>query len=150
MGLAAADGLEDAAVARLLRETRRIALVGASDRADRSSFSVMRFLLDCGYEVVPVNPVLAGRTIHGRKVVAALADARRLDMVDIFRRAVDVPPVVEEAIRLGARSVWMQMGIVEQASAAKAREAGLVAVMDRCPKIEWPRLRITRPGSGSA
>ncbi len=139
------DGLDDEAIAALLRRTRRIALVGASARPERPSFGVMRWLLACGYDVVPVNPGLAGQRLHGRPVVATLADASPLDMVDIFRSLDQVPAVVDEAIRLGARSVWMQLGLVEPASAARARDAGLVVAMDRCPAIEWPRLRLGGP-----
>ena len=139
------DGLDDEAVAALLRRTRRIALVGASARPERPSFGVMRFLLSCGYDVVPVNPGLAGQRLHGRLVVPVLADAAPLDMVDVFRSLDQIPALVDEAIRLGARSVWMQLGLVEPASAERARKAGLVVAMDRCPAIEWPRLRLGRP-----
>ena len=136
------DGLTDDAVADILRRTRRIALVGASARPERPSNRVMRFLLAHSYEVVPVNPGLAGQGLLGRRVAASLDEAGPLDMVDIFRNAADVPPVVEDAIRLRARTVWMQLGIVEPRSAALAREAGLAVVMDRCPAIEWPRLAL--------
>ena len=139
-----ADGLGDDEVATILRHTRRIALVGASARPERPSNHVMRFLLARGYAVVPVNPGLAGQSLHGQTVAADLDEAARLagplDMVDIFRNAADVPPVVEAAIRLRARTVWMQLGIVEPRSAALARAAGLAVAMDRCPAIEWPRL----------
>jgi hypothetical protein len=124
----------------LLLATRRIAVVGASDRPDRPSHGVFRFLLERGYEVVPVNPALAGRAVHGVPAVATLAEAAPLDMVDIFRRSAEAGAVVEEAIRLGARSVWMQLGVVDAAAAARARAAGLAVVMDRCPAIEWRRL----------
>jgi predicted CoA-binding protein len=140
----AADGLDDAAVATLLRDTRRIALVGASARPARPSWAVMRFLLSHGYDVTPVNPGLAGQVLHGRTVVATLEDVGSLDMVDIFRSPDQIPAVVDDAIRLGARSVWMQLGLVEPASAARARSAGLVVAMDRCPAIEWPRLHPVR------
>ena len=136
----AADGLDDETVAALLRRTRRIALVGASARPERPSFGVMRFLLSRGYDVVPVNPGLAGQRLHGQPVVATLAEAAPLDMVDIFRSLEEIPAVVDEAIRLGARSVWMQLGLVEPASASRARAAGLTVAMNRCPAIEWPRL----------
>ena len=139
-----ADGLDDVAVGALMTTTRRVAVVGASNKPDRASFGVMRFLLDHGYAVVPVNPGLAGQSIHGQTVVATLAEAAPLEMVDIFRNPGDIPPVVDEAIRLGASSVWMQLGLVEQPSAERARRAGLAVVMDRCPKIEWPRLRLFR------
>jgi len=124
----------------LLLATRRIAVVGASDRPDRPSHGVFRFLLERGYEVVPVNPALAGRAVHGVPSVATLAEAAPLDMVDIFRRSAEAGAVVEEAIRLGARSVWMQLGVVDAEAAARARAAGLAVVMDRCPAIEWRRL----------
>ncbi len=149
------DGLDDEAVAALLRRTRRVALVGASARPERPSFGVMRFLLSCGYDVVPVNPGLAGQSLHGQPVVATLAEAAPLDMVDIFRGLDQIPAVVDEAIRLVARSVWMQLGLVEPVSAGRARAAGLVVAMDRCPAIEWSRLGLglgsglgARPGSG--
>ena len=135
-----ADGLDDEAVARLLRSTRRIAVVGASARPERPSFGVMRFLLSRGYDVVPVNPGLAGQRLHGQLVVATLPEAAPLDMVDIFRSLEEVPAVVDEAVRLGARSVWMQLGLVEPASAGRAHAAGLVVAMNRCPAIEWSRL----------
>lgn len=135
-----ADGLDDEAIAVLLRRTRRIALVGASAQPERPSFGVMRFLLSRGFDVVPVNPGLARQRLHGQLVVAALPEAAPLDMVDIFRSLDQVPAVVDEAIRLGARSVWMQLGLVESASAGRARVAGLVVAMNRCPAIEWPRL----------
>ncbi len=134
------DGLDDAAVAALLRRTRRIALLGASARPERPSFGVMRFLLSRGYDVVPVNPGLAGQRLHGQPVVATLAEAAPLDMVDIFRSLDQVAAAVDEAVRLGARSVWMQLGLVEPASASRARAAGVVVAMNRCPAIEWPRL----------
>lgn len=131
---------DDAAIRDLLLATRRIAVVGASDRADRPSHGVLGFLLARGYDAVPVNPVLAGREIHGRRVLASLAAAAPLDMVDVFRRSAEAGAVVEEAIRLGARSVWLQLGVVDAAAAARARAAGLAVVMDRCPAIEWRRL----------
>ena len=131
---------DDAAIRDLLLATRRIAVVGASDRADRPSHGVFRFLLDRGYDAVPVNPVLAGREIHGHSVVAALDQAAPLDMVDVFRRSAEAGAVVDQAIRLGARSVWLQLGVIDPAAAARARAAGLAVVMDRCPVIEWRRL----------
>lgn len=144
MNDSASDGLDDTTIAGILTGTRRIALVGASARPDRASNMVMRFLLDRGYDVVPVNPGLAGQAIHGRTVVAALDQAVPLEMVDIFRASDQVAHVVDEAIRLGARTIWMQLGIAEPVSAARARKAGLSVVMDRCPKIEWPRLGLAR------
>jgi predicted CoA-binding protein len=100
----------------------------------------MAFLLAQGFEVTPVNPGIAGQTIHGQKVVATLAEAAPLDMVDLFRNSAEVTAPVEEAIRLGARTVWMQLGVVNEAAAEMARAAGLRVIMDRCPAIEVPRL----------
>lgn len=131
---------EDAAIRALLLGTRRIAVVGASDRPERPSHGVFRFLLDRGYDAVPVNPALAGREIHGRRVLARLEEAAPLELVDVFRRSAEAGAVVEEAIRLGARAVWLQLGVVDAAAAARARAAGLAVVMDRCPVIEWRRL----------
>ncbi len=138
----ARDGLDDAEIARILGETRRIAMVGASNRPDRPSYGVMRFLLGRGWTVIPVNPGLAGQTIQGQPVVASLEEAGPLDMVDIFRASDQAGAVVDEAVRLGARSVWLQLGVVDMAAAERARAGGLAVVMDRCPAIEAPRLRV--------
>ena len=134
------DGQTDDTIRAILTGTRRIALVGASIKSWRPSNSVMRFLLDRGFDVTPVNPGLAGQTIHGRPVVARLADAAPLEMVDVFRNSRHVGPLVDEAIRLGARTVWMQLGVVDHEAASRARAAGLTVVMDRCPVIEDRRL----------
>jgi hypothetical protein len=126
----------------LLLTTRRIALVGASARPERASFRVMRFLLDRGYEVTPVNPGLAGQDIHGRRVVARLAEAGPLDLVDVFRRSEEAGAVMDEAVALGARAIWLQLGVVDEAAAARARAKGVAVVMDRCPVIEWGSARL--------
>lgn len=139
-----ADGLSDPQVKSVLETTRRIALVGASNKSARASYGVMRFLLNQGFDVVAVNPGLAGQELFGRKVVGALEDAGPLDMVDLFRNARDVAQPVAEAIRLGAKTIWMQLGIVNDEVADQARHAGLTVVMDRCPAIEMPRLGILR------
>lgn len=139
---------DDAGLARLLSETRTIALVGASDRPERAAHEVMGVLLAHGYRVVPVNPLLAGQTILGQPVVASLADiAEPIDMVDVFRRSEYVAGVVEEAIAAGARAVWTQLGVIDHAAAARAEAAGLKMVMDRCPKIELRRLRLPPVGA---
>jgi hypothetical protein len=131
---------DDTTIRDLLLSTRRIAVVGASARADRPSHGVFGFLLARGYDAVPVNPTLAGQAIHGRPVLPDLAAARPLDLVDVFRRSSDAGAVMDEAVRLGARALWLQLGVVDEAAAARARAAGLVVVMDRCPAIEWRRL----------
>jgi predicted CoA-binding protein len=141
----------DEEIRRILLGTRRIAVVGASDRPSRPSFGVMRFLLDHGYEVVPVNPRIAGREIHGTRVVASLSEAEPLDMVEVFRRSAEAGAVVDEAVRLGARTVWLQLGVIDHAAAARARGRGVAVVMDRCPAIEWRRLGLpAQIGDGHA
>ena len=127
-------------IARLKAETRRIAVVGASANPARPSYGVMRFLIASGYDVTPVNPGLAGQDVLGRRAVATLAEAAPLDMVDVFRRPEEAGAVADEAVRLGARAVWMQLGVVDRNAAERARAAGVTVVMNRCPAIEWPDL----------
>ena len=138
------DGQTDDTIRAILTGTCRVAVVGASDKSWRPSNGVFRFLLAQGYHATPVNPLLTGRTIHGRTVVASLAEAVPLEMVDIFRASANAGAAVDEAIRLGARIVWMQLGVIDEAAAGRARVAGLTVVMDRCPAIELPRLGIAR------
>ena len=134
------DGNTDDTIREVLTSTRRIALIGASAKTWRASHEVMRFLLGRGYDVTPVNPGLAGQTIHGRPVVASLAEAVPLDMVDVFRASIHVEALVDQAIQLGAKTIWMQLGVIDQDAAAKARAAGIAVVMDRCPVIEDRRI----------
>ena len=138
------DPPSDAMLREILSTPRRIALVGASAKPWRDSHHVMAFLLRHGHDVTPVNPHLAGQEIHGRPVVPDLAAATPLDMpldmVDVFRASRHVGGVVDDAIRLGARIVWLQLGVIDQNAAQRARAAGLIVVMDRCPVIEARRL----------
>lgn len=138
------DGLTDDQVRDILLNTRRIAVVGASDRPGRPSHGVFKFLLDRGYAAIPVNPALDGRPVHGMASVASLEEVSPLDLVDVFRRSEDAGAVVDEAIRLKARAIWLQLGIWDDEAAARARAAGIPIVMDRCPVIEWPRLGLPR------
>lgn len=128
-------------IARTLRSVKVIAIVGASPAWNRPSYVVMEYLLAKGYRVIPVNPAAVGQTLFGEKVRACLSEIEtHVDMVDIFRRSESVPPIVDEAIAIGAKIVWMQLGIRNDSAAAKARAAGLTVIMDRCPKIELGRL----------
>ena len=131
-------------IADLLRNARTIAMVGASDRPDRPSNGVMRFLQDQGYRVIPVNPNITGEHIHGEYVWRELAQiGEPIDIVDIFRRSEAVGPIVDQAIEIGAKAVWMQLGVIDEAAAARAEDAGLKVVMDHCPKIEFARLGLS-------
>jgi predicted CoA-binding protein len=129
----------DTELKRLFETVRTIAVVGCSPRPERPGHYVAKYLQDLGYRIIPVNP---GQTeILGEKCYASLRDiAEPVDMVDCFRRAEDIPPVVEDAIAIGAKFVWMQLGIVNEEAAQRAIAAGIGVVMDRCPKIDYPRL----------
>lgn len=138
-----ADGLTDDQIRGILGSVRRIALVGASPNADRPSNRVMKFLLSRGYDVIPVNPGQAGKTLHGQTVYGRLSDIPGpIDMVDVFRAADALPGVVEEASALDPmpKVIWGQLEVVHQPAAETARGAGMTVVMDRCPAIEIPRL----------
>ncbi len=127
----------------ILTRYRRIAVVGLSNNPMRPSYGVARYLIRQGYEVVGVNPNLAGQTVLGRPVYAALADLPQPPaIVDVFRRSVFVPEVVEQAIAAGAKVVWTQLGVKDDVAAARARRAGLVVVQNRCTAIEHERLGI--------
>ena len=141
----------DEDIAELLTNSRTIAMIGASDRANRPSYGVMKFLQDWGYRVFPVNPQITGEHVHGEFVWRELAQIGvPIDIVDIFRRPQAAAEAVEQAIFAGAKAVWMQIGVVNEEAAAKAEAAGLKVVMDRCPKIEIPRLGVPRVGAETA
>ena len=133
----------DEDIAELLRNARTIAMVGASDRPDRPSNRVMKFLKGQGYRVIPVNPQITGEHVHGEYVWRELAQiGEPIDIVDIFRRPMAAGDAVDDAIAAGAKAVWMQLGVINEDAARRAEAAGLKVVMDRCTKIEIMRLGI--------
>jgi len=137
----------DEDIKALLEETRVIAMIGASDRPDRPSYGVMAYLQSRGYRVIPVNPQITGEHIHGEYVFRELSQiGEKIDLVDIFRRPIAAGEAVDEAIAAGARAVWLQIGVINEEAAARAEAAGLKVVMDRCPKIDIPRLGVARVG----
>ena len=137
----------EADIAQLLTETRTIAVIGASDRPDRPSWGVMRVLQDWGYRVLPVNPQITGEHVHGEYVWRDLAQiGEPIDMVDIFRRPAAAGEAVDAAIAAGAKSVWMQLGVINEAAAARSEAAGLKVVVDKCPVIEFRRLGLPDVG----
>jgi uncharacterized protein len=135
----------DAYLRDILTGARTIAVVGASPRPQRPSHGVMRFLQRQGYRTIPVNPNAAGQTILGERCCASLADiAEPVDLVDIFRRSEFAGAAVDQAIGVGAKAVWLQLGVIDPDAASRAEAAGLKVVMDRCPAIEIPRLGLAR------
>ncbi|MDO5369872.1 CoA-binding protein [Paracoccus sp. (in: a-proteobacteria)] len=134
-----------AEIARIASETQTIAIVGLSPKRERPSHGVARFLQDMGYRIVPVNPGHAGETILGETTYGSLSEipeSLAVDMVDIFRRSESVPPVVDEALAClpGLKTVWMQIGVMHEGAAEKARAAGVTVVQNRCPAIDFPRV----------
>ncbi len=130
---------DDTGLRRILETHRVIAMVGLSAREDRPSNVVARYLMAHGFTVIPVNPQES--EILGQRCYASLTGIPvKVDMVDVFRKAADVPPIAAEAIAIGAKSLWLQLGIIHESAAQQAVAAGLDVVMDRCPKIEYARL----------
>ncbi len=133
----------DDAIRTVLTSVKTIAVVGASDKKDRPVYGVMQFLQRQGYRCIPVNPRLAGETLMGEQVFANLRDIpERVDMVDVFRRSEDVGEITDDAIAIGTKVLWTQLGVVNEAAALRAKEAGLAVIMNRCPAIEIPRLNL--------
>ena len=139
-GTAQFPGQNMGMILSVLNRYKRVAMVGLSANPNRPSYFAATYLRDYGYEIFPVNPGQAGKEILGRLCYPDLASVPQpLEVVDIFRNPEDVPPVVEEAIRLGAKVIWMQLGVIHLEAAEKAKRAGLEVVMDRCMKIEHAR-----------
>ncbi|KAB8313259.1 CoA-binding protein [Erwinia endophytica] len=137
--------MQDQTIADVLTSTHHIALVGASEKPTRASYDVMAYLLAQGYKVTPVSPKLAGQTLQGQLVYAKLEDIPEpVDMVDVFRNAQAAYGVAQEAMAIGAKYLWLQLGVINEQAAVLAGDAGLTVVMDRCPKIEIPRLGLQK------
>jgi len=137
------DHYSDELIRGILTSVKTIALVGASNNPERASHHVMQYLIDSGYELYPINPGLAGKEIHGRRVFASLADVPvAIDMVDVFRNSEAAGAVVDEALALSPlpKVIWMQLGVRNDEAAARAEARGVTVVMNRCPAIERPRL----------
>lgn len=134
----------DAEIRELLSSTRTIALVGASPNPQRASHAVMHYMMDRGYRVIPVNP--NEKEILGQKVYATLKDIPEpIDMVDVFRNSEAAGPVCEEAVEIGAKSLWLQLGVFNEEGTRRAEAAGLKVVVNRCPAIDMPRLGMGPP-----
>ncbi|AIA70607.1 CoA-binding protein [Pectobacterium atrosepticum] len=137
--------MNDGDIESVLKTVKTIALVGASDKLSRPSYGVMAYLLEQGYDVIPVSPNLAGQTLLGQKAYASLADIpKSVDMVDVFRQPEAAYEVAKEAIAIGASVLWLQIGVINEQAAILAHDAVLKVVMDRCPKIEIPRLGLDK------
>ena len=135
------DSYSDQYLRSVLSEAKTIAMVGASPHWNRPSYFAMKYLQGKGFRVIPVNPRAAGETILGEKVYASLAEIPvKVDMVDVFRNSEAAGPLADEAIRIGAKILWMQLGVRNDEAARRAEAAGLEVVMNRCPKIEYGRL----------
>ncbi len=135
------DDYSDVYIREVLNRTKTVAMVGASPNWNRPSYFAMKYLQTKGFRVIPVNPREAGKEILDETVYASLAEIPEpIDMVDIFRNSEAAGPITDEAIAIGAKIVWMQLGVRNDAAAERAEKAGLAVVMNRCPKIEYSRL----------
>ena len=135
------DSYDDKYILNVLKDAKIVAMVGASANWNRPSFFAMKYLQQKGFRVIPVNPGIAGKEILGETVAASLDEIQDpIDIVDIFRNSEAAGAVTDDAIKAGAKIVWMQLGVRNDEAAKRAEDAGLRVVMDRCPKIEFARL----------
>ena len=135
------DDYDDRYIINVLKDAKTVAMVGASANWNRPSFFAMKYMQQKGFRVIPVNPGVAGQKILGETVMASLDEIDEpIDMVDIFRNSEAAGPITDDAIKAGAKIIWMQLGVQNDAAAKRAEAAGLRVVMNRCPKIEYARL----------
>ena len=135
------DSYDDKYILDVLKDAKIVAMVGASANWNRPSFFAMKYMQQKGFRVIPVNPGIAGKEILGETVAASLDEIQDpIDIVDIFRNSEAAGAVTDDAIKAGAKIVWMQLGVRNDEAAKRAEDAGLRVVMDRCPKIEFARL----------
>jgi uncharacterized protein len=135
------ESYPDALIRRILTSVKTIAMVGASANWNRPSYFAMKYLQAKGFRVIPVNPREVGKEILGEKVYAELKEVPdKIDMVDVFRASNAVPPIAKDAVDIGAKVLWMQLGVRNEEAAEMAERAGLTVIMNRCPKIEYGRL----------
>lgn len=140
----------DQELTELLSSSRTIAVIGASDRPDRPSYGVAKFMADRGWRILPVNPQITGEHLHGEYVWHDLGQIGvPIDIVNIFRRPQAAGEAVDQAIAAGAKAVWLQLGVINEEAAARAEAAGLKVVMDRCIKIDAARLGVSSPPPSS-
>lgn len=129
----------------MLEEAKTIAVVGCSNKPDRTSYMIAEAMQNAGYRIIPVNPMIAGETVLGEKVVASLTDIQEpVDIVNVFRRSEEVMPVAEEAVKIKPKALWLQQGIVNDEAAELAQENEIKVVMDRCIKVDHAILRVNR------
>lgn len=130
---------------RMLEEAKTIAVVGLSNKSDRTSYMVSAAMQNAGYRIIPVNPVIAGETVLGEKVVASLEEiAEPVDIVNVFRRSEEVMPVAEEAVKINPKVLWLQQGIINKEAAALAQQHNIDVIMDHCIKVDHTILRPNR------
>ncbi len=129
----------DERMRQVLEDAKRIAVVGLSNKPERDSYRVAQYLQEQGYEIIPVNPMVD--EVLGQKAVASLKEIEgEVDIVDVFRRSEEIPGVVDDAIAIGAKAIWLQLGVIHEEAAQKAVDQGLDVIMDRCIKVEHARL----------